>query len=244
MFNIERFNVDELKHQFLNAKPYNFIVIDNFLDPLLIKEVELELRTLPEDDWHDKETRFSHINNQQDCETQSKKIALNIRKQIPENTNNVIDLFSSPQMIKFIEDITDIPNLQSDPHLLGGGVHRTTTGGHLSVHCDFNIHPQLQKHRRVNALLYLNSNWKLEHQGQLEFWHRDMNGCAHSIEPISNRLVIFRITDDALHGSPNTWKAIHPRLSLAFYYYTDDRPEHEKSNFHWALWFKRFGQYY
>ena len=244
MLNIKRFNVDELRQQFLNAQPYNFIVIDNFLEPLLIKEVELELRTLPEDDWHDKQTRFSHINNQRDCETQSKKIALNIRKQIPENTNNVIDLFSSPQMIKFIEDITDIPNLQSDPHLLGGGVHRTTTGGHLSVHCDFNIHPQLQKHRRVNALLYLNSNWKLEHQGQLEFWNRDMNSCAHSIEPISNRLVIFRITDDALHGSPNVWQAIHPRLSLAFYYYTDDRPEHEKANFHWALWFKRFGQYY
>jgi Rps23 Pro-64 3,4-dihydroxylase Tpa1-like proline 4-hydroxylase len=246
MFNIERFNVPDLKQQFLNAKPFNFIVIDNFLDPLLIKEVELELRTLPPDDWFDKETQFSHINNQNDCETQSKKIGLNIRKQIPEKTNNTIDLFQSPQIIKFIEDITDIPDLQADPYLLGGGVHKTTTNGHLSIHCDFNVHPQLQKHRRVNALLYLNSNWKPEHQGELELWNRDMNSCAHKIDPISNRLVIFRITDDALHGGPSLWKGLsnYPRLSLAFYYYTDDRPEHEKSDFHWAVWFKRFGKYY
>jgi Rps23 Pro-64 3,4-dihydroxylase Tpa1-like proline 4-hydroxylase len=246
MFNIDKFDVNALKQQFLDASPFNFIVIDNLLDPLLIKEVELELRTLPPGDWYDKETQFSHINNQNDCETQSKKIGLNIRRQIPENSNNVIDLFSSPQLIKFIEDITDIPDLQADPYLLGGGVHKTTTNGHLSIHCDFNIHPQLQKHRRVNALLYLNSNWKPEHQGELELWNKDMNTCAHKIEPISNRLVIFRITDDALHGAPSMWKGLinYPRLSLAFYYYTDDRPENEKSDFHWAVWYKRFGKYY
>ena len=57
-----------------------------------------------------------------------------------------------------------------------------------------------------------------------------MQSCAHKIEPISNRLVIFRITNDALHGSPEKWLAPenYSRLSLAFYYYTDDRPEHEK----------------
>lgn len=246
MDNLDKLNINELKQQFLNSKPFNFIIIDNFLDILLSKEIELELRNLPHDEWFDKETNFGHINNQPDCETQSKKIALNIRKQIPNKTNSIIDLFSSQRIIKFIEDITDIPDLQADPFLLGGGIHKTTTNGHLSVHCDFNIHPQTQKHRRVNALLYLNSNWKPEYNGCLELWNRDMQSCAHKIEPISNRLVIFRITDDALHGSPEKWLAPenYPRLSLAFYYYTDDRPEHEKNNFHWAMWFKRFGQHY
>ena len=73
-----------------------------------------------------------------------------------------------------------------------------------------------------------------------------MMSCARKIEPISNRLVIFRITDDALHGSPEKWlaPADYSRLSLAFYYYTDDRPEEEKKPFHWANWHKRFGSYY
>jgi Rps23 Pro-64 3,4-dihydroxylase Tpa1-like proline 4-hydroxylase len=246
MADLTRFNIEELRNQFLNANPFNYIVIDDFLDPLLVKEIELELRTLPSDDWNDKSTNFKHINQEPDSPVQSKKIALNIREQIPKKTNDVIDLFSSQKLIKFIEDITGINELESDPFLLGGGIHKTTTNGHLSIHSDFNIHPQTSKHRRINALLYLNSNWKPEYQGQLELWNKDMLSCAHKIEPLSNRLVIFRITDDALHGSPEKWLGHenYTRLSLAFYYYTNDRPEEEKSNFHWALWYKRFNQLY
>jgi hypothetical protein len=149
-------------------------------------------------------------------------------------------------MLKFIEDITNIPNLQADKHLLGGGVHKTTTEGRLAIHCDFNIHPQTGQNRRLNALLYLNSDWKPEYNGELELWNRDMSVCEQKIEPLLNRLIIFRITDDALHGHPNKWLAPknYDRLSLAFYYYTDPRPEEEKSQFHWAIWYKRFGQYY
>jgi Rps23 Pro-64 3,4-dihydroxylase Tpa1-like proline 4-hydroxylase len=246
MINLEKYDIKVLRNQFLTASPFNYIVIDNFLDETLAKDIETEIRNMPNEDWFDKETEFGHINNQTDCDTQSKKIALNIRKQIPQKTNNVIDIFSSSEIIKFIEDVTDIPELQADPYLLGGGIHKTTTNGHLSIHCDFNIHPQTKKHRRINALLYLNSDWKQEYNGCLELWNRDMQSCAKKIEPISNRLVIFRITDDALHGSPEKWLAPenYPRMSLAFYYYTDDRPENEKKDFHWALWFKRFGLVY
>lgn len=246
MLNIDKYNISELRNSFFNAQPFDHIVLDNFLDTLLVKDIELELRTLPPEDWFDKETNFAHINNEPDCATQSKKVALNIRKQIPEKTNQIIDLFGSDKFITFIEKITEINGLYSDPYLLGGGIHKTTTNGHLSVHCDFNIHPQTQKHRRVNALLYLNSNWNPEYNGHLELWNKDMSSCVHKIEPISNRLVIFRITDDALHGSPEKWLAPenYPRLSLAFYYYTDDRPDEEKTGFHWARWFKRYGKYY
>jgi Rps23 Pro-64 3,4-dihydroxylase Tpa1-like proline 4-hydroxylase len=246
MVDINKFDINKLRHQFLTANPFNYIVIDNFLDISLVNESELELRKLPDSDWFDKETDFKNINNEPDCDTQSKKVALNIRKQIPTITNSIIDLFASETIIKFIEDITNIQGLQSDPYLLGGGVHKTTTNGHLSIHADFNIHPQTGKHRRVNALLYLNSNWKKEFQGELELWNKDMLSCAKKIEPISNRLVIFRITDDALHGSPEKWLAPpdYARLSLAFYYYTDDRPDEEKAPFHWANWYKRLGLYY
>jgi Rps23 Pro-64 3,4-dihydroxylase Tpa1-like proline 4-hydroxylase len=92
----------------------------------------------------------------------------------------------------------------------------------------------------------LNSQWKPEYNGCLELWNNDMSSCAKRIAPISNRLVIFRITDDALHGSPEKWQAPieYPRLSLALYYYTNDRPDEEKQPFHWALWYKRHGLFY
>lgn len=246
MDNIDKYNIVELREKFLNASPFNYIVLDNFLDPMLVKDIEFELRTLSPENWYDKKSNYGNINNQSDNLAQSKKIALNIREQIPTKTNSVIDLFASNKIIKFIENITNIDNLQSDPFLLGGGVHKTNRDGHLSIHCDFNIHPQTQKHRRINALLYLNSNWRPEYNGCLELWNTDMQSCVKKIEPISNRLVIFRITDDALHGHPEKWLAPenYSRLSLAFYYYTDDRPEHEKNNFHWAMFYKRYGQYF
>jgi Rps23 Pro-64 3,4-dihydroxylase Tpa1-like proline 4-hydroxylase len=34
------------------------------------------------------------------------------------------------------------------------------------------IHPQTKKHRRINALLYLNSDWKQEYNGCLELWNK------------------------------------------------------------------------
>ena len=156
MTNIDTFDIAQLRHRFLTSEPFNYVVIDNFLNFQLARDIEMEIRNLPQEDWFDKDSEFRHINVQGDCETHSKKIALNIRKQIPEKTNGVIDLFASPTIIKFIEDITEITGLQSDPYLLGGGIHKTSENGHLSVHCDFNIHPQTQKHRRINALLYLN----------------------------------------------------------------------------------------
>lgn len=240
------FDATSLRQTFESAEPFHHLVIDDFLDPLLAARAELELRTLPEEKWYDKTSNFQFINNQADGPTQSKKIALNDRAKIPEITRSVLDFFQSENMLQFLSQITGIDALLPDEELIGGGVHRTTTDGHLAIHSDFNIHPTTKKHRRVNALLYLNTGWQKEHQGELELWSRDMQRCVTKVAPVSNRLIVFRITDDALHGNPTRWSGdVHfPRMSLALYYYTDDRPEEEKAPAHWAVWHKRFGEYY
>ena len=244
---IEGENVSSLRRQFENAEPFHHLVIDQFLDPLLAIQLECELRNLPEKTWVDESSAFHYINNQQDGPTQSKKVALNDRAKIPSIATRVIDFFQSPAMLSFLSSVTGIEEpLLADETMLGGGVHRTTAGGKLAIHCDFNLHPTTGKHRRLNALLYLNTGWKPEHQGELELWPSSMEGCLRKIEPLSNRLVIFRIRDDALHGHPEPWRGskAFPRMSLALYYYTDDRPEGEKAPFHWARWFPRFGDHY
>ncbi len=238
MIQLNRFDTKLLNKDFLDAKPFNYIIIDNFVDTEYIKKVELDLRRLEEENWYDRTSDYKHINAETDSIVQSKKVALNIRNQIPESANKVIDFFQGESFKKFLEEITGIKDVQEDPTMLGGGIHRTTQGGRLEIHADFNIHPATGKHRRINALLYLNSDWKPEHKGELELWSKDMMKCEKKIEPISNRLVIFRITDDAFHGHPIHWNSLTPRLSFAFYYYTNDRPQEEKAPFHWALWQK------
>ena len=48
----------------------------------------------------------------------------------------------------------------------------------------------------------------------------------------------MRTTDDGYHGHLSPWLGPDgkERLSIAMYYYTDDRPQHEKSEAAHAQW--------
>lgn len=238
----ETLNTFELYQKFITADPFPHIVIDNFLDEALLEVVEREIRDYPESVWYSKNT----INNEPDSIVQSKKIALNDINKLGPQSASIINLFSSSKMLKFLEEVTGITDISNDPEMLGGGIHRTATGGRLAVHADFNLHPGTGKHRRINALLYLNRDWKPSYNGELELWSKDMTNCVQKVAPIFNRLIIFKITDDAYHGHPEVWNAPQDyyRLSFAFYYYTDNRPEDEKSPFHWADWKLRENSYF
>ena len=142
-----------------------------------------------------------------------------------ESVKKTTAYLNSPNMIKYLESLTQIKGLQADTFLMGGGIHKTKKGGHLDIHADFNIHNETKKYRRLNLLLYMNSNYKEEYNGHLELWSKDMSKCEKKIAPLFNRAVIFRTTDDAYHGHLSKWNADYDRLSIAMYYYTDDRPE-------------------
>lgn len=234
---LSRFDIEKLKQEFLIATPFNHVVIDNFLDEAYINSILTEITNYPTDIWYDKTNQ--NINNESDTIFQSKKIALTDYAKMGYLSRSFIDLSRSEKFIQFLVNVTGIEELESDPLLCGGGIHKITENGRLSIHSDFNIHPVLNKFRRLNVLLYLNKNWSSESNGQLELWSKDMKNCVKSVPPIFNRLIIFRITDDAFHGHPEPWLSSVPRLSFALYYYTNDRPNHEKSDFHWALWQER-----
>jgi len=130
--------------------------------------------------------------------------------------------FNSRPFIKVVENITGIRGLIPDPYFLGGGFHEILTGGHLSMHADFNHHGQMNLERRINLLVYLNPDWKDEYGGQLELWTTDMKTRVHSIVPLLNRCAIFTTTQQSMHGNPQP--VAHPagtsRKSIALYYYT------------------------
>jgi Rps23 Pro-64 3,4-dihydroxylase Tpa1-like proline 4-hydroxylase len=236
---LQRFDIALLRQQFATAQPFNHFIIDNFLDEPYLNSVLTEIQQYPQETWYDKNN--ASINNESDNIFQNKKIALTDYNKMGDLSRSLIDYTKSPEFINFLVNITGIADLESDPHLYGGGIHKVSNGGRLSIHSDFNIHPLTSKHRRLNVLLYLNKDWQPNYNGQLELWDKTMSHMVTSIAPIFNRLVVFRITDDAFHGHPEPWSASNgvPRLSFALYYYTRERPEYEKSNFHWALWQQR-----
>tara|TARA_B100000900_G_scaffold407813_1_gene421073 strand:- start:61 stop:1317 length:1257 start_codon:yes stop_codon:yes gene_type:complete len=217
--------------EFLKSQPFNHIIIDNFVDKNELLKIEKDIRDM--DDSLFLQAQVSGLSN-----VSVNKLYLMDVSKCEESVKNMVNYLNSDEMVKKLEDITGIKGLQSDNFNMGGGIHKTQRGGHLNIHADFNKHRDTGKYRRVNLLLYMNSNYKKEYQGELELWSKDMRRCEKKIEPLFNRAVIFRTTDDGYHGHLGKWQGPdgYDRLSFAMYYYTDDRPDDEKSGATFAQW--------
>ncbi len=135
--------------------------------------------------------------------------------------NLVMELNSAP-ILAFLEEMTGIPALISDPYFAGGGCHETKAGGHLGVHADFNVHRGMQVERRLNLLVYLNHDWPESYGGDLELWDRQMTQCKAKVPPLIGSAVVFNTSLDSFHGQPDplTCPPDRSRRSIATYYYT------------------------
>lgn len=170
-----------------------------------------------------------------------RKLLENRLHKLPAEFQALLAQFNSGPFVEFLEQLTGLGGLIPDPHYWGGGLHQIQTGGKLDIHADFNIHPKLKIDRRVNVLLYLNRGWKEEWGGQLELWDNAMTKKQVSIAPTFNRMVVFNNTDFSFHGHPEplTCPPDVTRKSMALYYYTNGRPEEEKSPHHSVLYQRR-----
>ena len=214
----------QLSNQYQEAQPFPHIVIDKFLPETILDSV-LDEFNKNENWWYDrvKWTEPYQVNKfywPHDIET-----ANNMPNDLP-TISALVNYLNSPIMLKYLEELTGIDNLISDELLMGGGLHKITSGGKLAIHKDYNVHPVKKMYRRLNLLIYLNKDWKQEWEGNLELWDKDHTKLEVSVEPLFNRAVIFTISEDSLHGHPvplNTPENVS-RNSIALYYFTEVNP--------------------
>ena len=132
---------------------------------------------------------------------------------------------ASEAFLSDLAEITGIENLKADPAMRGGGMHLTGPRGRLDVHIDFNYSEELQMHRRLNILVYLNEDWDSSWGGAVELWDTDVKNCEVSVKPMLNRCVLFETSDISFHGvEPVTCPPGKARMSFAGYYYTREAP--------------------
>lgn len=197
-------------------KPYPHIVVDGLFDLDLLKCIAAECT----DSFKDQEKHFYGSVG---------KHATSKRRYWGAHTRALLEELNSAEFLAFLEKLTGIDGLVSDPYYEGGGIHETKKGGFLKVHTDFNFHRKLKLDRRVNLLLYLNENWDEQFGGHLELWDQNMASCEAKVLPVINRMVVFTTTDFSNHGHPEplTCPEDRSRKSLALYYYTNGRPEED-----------------
>lgn len=209
----------ELADTYAAGEPFPHIVIDDFLPRQVI---DFCLENFPASrgansmSFDRDQERYKTSYNPDDLEP---------------HLRSLFHTFNSRPFIKVIENISGIKGLIPDPYFLGGGFHEIATGGHLSVHADFNHHKLMNLERRINILIYLNDDWDDAYGGQLELWDQDMAHCVKSIVPLANRAAMFTTTGLSYHGNPQPVN--HPegrtRKSIALYYYTSTWDESKRS---------------
>jgi hypothetical protein len=199
------------------AKPYPHIVLDNVLPADALDRVIADFPTPDNAVWKQYKSQYEGK-----LETQGEG-------HISAFTSLFLYQLNSAPFLRFLEELTGIQALLPDPYFVGGGLHQIPRGGKLGIHADFHRHTKFPLERRLNALIYLNKDWKDEYGGHLELWDRDMKTCAQKIAPIFNRIVVFTITDWAFHGHPEPLQCPEgmTRKSIALYYFTVGRPAGE-----------------
>jgi Rps23 Pro-64 3,4-dihydroxylase Tpa1-like proline 4-hydroxylase len=195
--------------QYQSATPFPHIVIENFLDRDILRELVSQ--------FPDREGRTFFNRGQERLKYQFEPNTVDS----PLVRNLLAELNSEP-FLAFLGAMTGIDGLISDPYYSGGGLHETLPGGHLSIHADFNTHNKMNVERRLNLLIYLNDDWRADYGGELELWDKKMRGAAKSVLPELGRAVVFSTTSQSFHGQPTPLSCPpdRSRRSIATYYYT------------------------
>ncbi len=212
----------DLRVQYANAVPFPHVYIDNFFATDVVDQVLNEFPRPGQIDWQ-------KFNNSQEI-----KLASSAEASFGPTTRLLLYHLNSFTFLDFLTQVTGIENLIPDPCFDGGGLHQIPRGGKLGVHADFNKHRRYGLDRRINALLYLNKDWREEYGGHLELWNREVTECQAKILPVFNRLAIFGTTDFTFHGHPTPLACPEgmTRKSLALYYFSNGRPAEEVSGEH------------
>jgi Rps23 Pro-64 3,4-dihydroxylase Tpa1-like proline 4-hydroxylase len=217
---------ESLASPYQAAEPFPHVVIDDFLpEALLLEALDAfpQPRELPHWEYDDH---------------RQVKLQYSAVESLPPPLRDLLYFLNCPSVLQFLERLTGIAGLIPDVYLTGSGLHQIEAGGKLNIHADFNQLAWLKLDRRLNLMLYLNRDWKEEYEGHLELWDRSMTRCVKKILPIFNRCVIFTTTDNSYHGHPTPLACPRgmTRKSVALCYYTNGRPEAERSDPHSTLW--------
>ena len=209
---------DALKAQVHSSQPVKNFMIENFLEDSFADQVHECFPSFEEAKALGKNTAAS-VNEQNKYQvTDSSCFAPPLRR--------LHEMLQSEYFCDLLAHVFGIPNIISDPQLVGGGIHQTGPRGHLDVHVDFNYVKDRQLFRRMNILVYFNKDWQDDWGGNIELWDKDVKNCIHSFTPAFNRCVVFETNEISYHGvtavrCPDSMA----RRSFAGYYYTKDEPE-------------------
>jgi hypothetical protein len=209
-------NLETAVKRWGDSKPFPHIFVDDFFSMDTARQLEIEFPDINSSCWFEYN---SQIEIKKTC---------NNWGVFPPHTYKIISLLMEKKFTTFLSEtlLGGVP-LYADMGLHGAGWHIHGSGGKLNTHLDYSIHPKLNLQRKLNLIVYLNSNWKPSWGGSLGLWGNDSDKnpgkLIKTIDSIFNRAVLFDTTQNSWHGLPEpiTSPPGELRKSLAIYYLID-----------------------
>ncbi len=228
-----RDHVDDLQRQFASAQPFRHVIIEHFLDDAFSRELIAQFPPFGAGDARNERGE------------EAGKSVINSITRLGPAFRQFDRLMRDAGFLSLMGRITGIPALLYDEDYAGGGTHENRNGQELDPHVDFNYHPRLGWHRRLNLIVFLNPEWEESWGGCLELLREpssEMAADRRSVAPLANHAVIFETTETSWHGFPVVrtppGRGIS-RKSLAVYFYSHDRPKDEIAPAHATYYFQR-----
>lgn len=142
----------------------------------------------------------------------------------------ITDAFHGMKIIKVIQDICKIKDLEADPSLYAGGISLMQKNDFLNPHIDNSHDASRVRYRRLNLLYYISPDWDESCGGNFELWNDKVTKPFEIVSKF-NRLVVMETNDTSWH-SVNTVTTNRPRCCVSNYYFSKSSPKEVIDYYH------------
>jgi Rps23 Pro-64 3,4-dihydroxylase Tpa1-like proline 4-hydroxylase len=219
----------EYSIEFINAKPYPHIILDNFLDETFFSQLDID--NFSKDPG--KGITFDTDLEKNKWTSKNDKLSNNLKL--------IVDKLNSSEFINNLQSLSKIEELFSTTagNTALANYHEMYQSGFLGTHVDHSSEPNTGLPHVLNIILYLSKNWDKKWGGETVLANDDGTKILKSIEYIPNRAVIFLHSPFTFHGVTKILDNLTKRSTIYVDYYSKNFSpyKHLKLDFK-NIWFK------
>jgi Rps23 Pro-64 3,4-dihydroxylase Tpa1-like proline 4-hydroxylase len=166
-----------------------------------------------------------------------KKIAAQMNQYHP-LLEEIVFAFQEADVVRLVETITGIPDLEPDAQLYAGGISLMQKDNFLNPHLDNSHDNDRQRYRVLNLLYYVTPDWQPENGGNLELWDRGADQPQRTIVSKFNRLVLMITNQTSIH-SVSKVTIDRSRCCVSNYYFSARPADVPEDYFHVTSFYGR-----
>ena len=177
--------------EFLNAKPFPYLVLDNFFEKKFFYKITNELNNKK---LITKADKFDTI--------VEKNKSINRNVHLPYSIKKILHRLSEPDWVQNLKKLSGIIDLEPDKtdDQTISNFHEMSNGGFLGSHVDHSNHPKNASKHVLNIILYLSNDWESAYGGNTLLFNKYGKKVKEVIEYKPNRMIIFLHTPYSFHG--------------------------------------------